>query len=296
MTDPLPVCLLAGFPGPALVALATRVAGQGPPGQRLALLDIGVGCEIPHVERFAVLGGCACCTAQLPFRTTLVRLLRRGPWDRLLVVASASGHPWQLYERLADLAPHLGLALEPPGVAIDGGSLAPFTASEHPAHQGAKSLLQLARWLYLHETMHETVHEIGTAAVGEVASQARLNLHRAWVAASSWPGTFCGPSEPLWPPVLPALPALPHGRLWCWPPTRIFDRGRVQGLLHRQVGRFGQVSRARSLLNCQAVFRTARGWYHWRWQADPGGGGRLVCEETGWRNDSRLQFVLSAPN
>ena len=67
--------------------LRDRIATK-PAGQRWALIgtaSLGLAGDLAGVDRVVAAGGCPCCSARLVFDVTLVRLLRDGPWDRLLL-------------------------------------------------------------------------------------------------------------------------------------------------------------------------------------------------------------------
>lgn len=69
------------------IRLRDRIATK-PAGQRWALIgtaSLGLACDLAGIDRVVTAGGCPCCSARLVFDVTLVRLLRDGPWDRVLL-------------------------------------------------------------------------------------------------------------------------------------------------------------------------------------------------------------------
>lgn len=69
------------------VRLRDLIAAK-PKDQRWALIataSLGLAGDLPGFDRVVAAGGCPCCSARLVFDVTLVRLLRDGPWDRLLI-------------------------------------------------------------------------------------------------------------------------------------------------------------------------------------------------------------------
>jgi G3E family GTPase len=96
-----------------------------------------------------VAGGCACCAAQVAFDATLTRLLRRGPWDRLLVETTGLGHPAQLVDRLRRPALADHVALRPPVAVVDASRAALYLDASRPDHAIAVDQAALARVLVL---------------------------------------------------------------------------------------------------------------------------------------------------
>jgi len=113
MRIPVQVCLRAqwpsqGWPVPAHERWA--VLGDGVFGASL----LATGAQASGLERHALLG-CACCTGNLALRVTLGRLIRRGGYDRILVVVADADHRAGVLNVLeeAQFAPHL--VLDPDG-------------------------------------------------------------------------------------------------------------------------------------------------------------------------------------
>jgi G3E family GTPase len=126
---PVPTLLVAGYLGVGKTTLIAGWLARRPTGQRWAVLvnefgAIGIDRALlgGGAEVFEVAGGCACCASAVAFRTTLVRLLRRGPWDRLLIETSGLGHPAKLVDRMREPGGCAGrAAARVPGRAAGGG-------------------------------------------------------------------------------------------------------------------------------------------------------------------------------
>ena len=103
----------------------------------------------PGVTVAMLAGGCACCSGQVVFGVTLTRLLRGGPFARLIIEVSGIGHPGRLVDRLR--IPELAsrLSIRPTVMVIDATRPDPFFDPHHPAHQLALDQLDSARLLVI---------------------------------------------------------------------------------------------------------------------------------------------------
>ena len=159
---PVDTLLVTGFLGAGKTTLLSGWLAARPAGERWAVLvnefgalgvdrallgGDGAGGEVAVAE---VAGGCACCAAQAAFDATLTRLLRRGPWDRLLLETTGLGHPAGLIDRLRapPLAAHV--ALRPPVAVVDASRAALYLDASRPDHHAiALDQAALARVLVL---------------------------------------------------------------------------------------------------------------------------------------------------
>jgi hypothetical protein len=86
----VPVTLLAG---PAAGAALARWAAERPPDERWAVVHDAAAppplAESPALAVAGFSGGCLCCVGSSAFPLFLGRLLRRGPWQRLMVALPA---------------------------------------------------------------------------------------------------------------------------------------------------------------------------------------------------------------
>jgi G3E family GTPase len=160
---PLPTLLLTGFLGAGKTTLLSGWLAARPAGERWAVLvnefgALGVdrallggeagGPDAP-VAIAEVAGGCACCAARVAFGATLTRLLRRGPWDRLLIETTGLGHPGELVDQLRGPAFAARLRVLPPVAVVDATRAALYTDPSRPGHLTALDQVTLARLLVL---------------------------------------------------------------------------------------------------------------------------------------------------
>lgn len=146
--------LVCGLPGAGKSTLLKGWLAERPDTERWALMVNGIAGltdadRDPGVTVAMLAGGCGCCSGQVVFGVTLTRLLRGGPFQRLLIEVSGIGHPGRLVDRLRipELAPHL--SIRPTVMVIDATRLDPFFDEHHPAHQLALDQLDSARLLVI---------------------------------------------------------------------------------------------------------------------------------------------------
>lgn len=105
--------IISGFLGAGKTTLLQHVLSQKPEGETWAVLmnefgQIGVDQQLlPQQDGYQVkelLGGCLCCTSQLPMQIALSRLIQESKPDRLFIEPTGLGHPAQLLEQLTE--PH----------------------------------------------------------------------------------------------------------------------------------------------------------------------------------------------
>jgi hypothetical protein len=304
-----PVLVVTGFPGVGKTTLLRRWFDQRPSQARWALLHVEPGVQRIDAEGDVVgvaevAGGCACCAADVGFRTALAKLLRQGPWDLLVVEASALGHPARVVDRLraapfADL-----LSVLPPVAVVDPRRAAPFIDPAHSGHVAAVAQVELARMLVLAPDIVPAVAASGGADGADGAGGAGGAdgaVADAIAALSPWPPSIlpadagCPISAPeTWPLAVESHRSVADGRMielhrlrWQWPADRIFDRRTLERALQGLAGADAAGSlRAHGLLRMDGVFRTARTWY--RWQATEA---TTRWEETSWRIDNRLEAI-----
>ncbi len=70
-----------------------------------------------------LLGGCLCCSSQLPMQIALARLLSESKPDRLFIEPTGLGHPAQLLEQLTEPHWQSSLAMRALVVVVDGSRL-----------------------------------------------------------------------------------------------------------------------------------------------------------------------------
>jgi hypothetical protein len=277
--------LLGGFPDPA------GPGGNGAPSDP----DDAVG--FAHLA-----GACACCTAGPAFVTTLNRLLRQGPWDRLFIEASPQAHPAALMDRL--LSPPLSshLRLLSPLLVIDPARLSPYADPGHAAHALAGEQLEVARTVIFSPREYEGAPEPDTTLPVEMTGQ----LARADSLAAFWPPTVVSAADappgalPDHPPAMVREP--PGGPIsWHFAPTQVFNRAGLQRALDGLLGPGGAL-RAAEWVRVTAVFRTGREWVRREWLltdeallGDTTSKGSPGWRSSDWRHDSRLEVLAKAP-
>ncbi|RPH40279.1 MAG: hypothetical protein EHM87_22505, partial [Burkholderiales bacterium] len=170
---PLDTLLVTGFLGAGKTTLLAGWLAERPPHERWAVLVNETGAlGIDHallggdgpdarVAVAEVAGGCACCAARVAFGATLVRLLRRGPWNRLIIETTGLGHPAELVDQLRALSAASEalsgglsgrLRLRPPVAVVDASRAALYEDPARPGHAIAADQVALARLLVLNRT------------------------------------------------------------------------------------------------------------------------------------------------
>lgn len=109
----VPTHIISGFLGAGKTTLLQHLLSQKPENEVWAVLmnefgQIGIDQQLlPQQQGYQVkelLGGCLCCSSQLPLHIALARLLTETQPDRLFIEPTGLGHPAQLVEQLTE--PH----------------------------------------------------------------------------------------------------------------------------------------------------------------------------------------------
>ena len=128
----IPVHIISGFLGAGKTTLLKKLLLQKPETEKWAVLmnefgQIGVDQQmLPQDQGFAVqelLGGCLCCSSQLPMQIALSRLLSEVKPDRLFIEPTGLGHPGQLLEQLTEPHWHPHLSMRALVTVVDGSRL-----------------------------------------------------------------------------------------------------------------------------------------------------------------------------
>ncbi len=258
-----PLTLLCAADPARALALALRWAAGRPPGERWALLIDDPAAPHPEpvqndeaLRLVRLASGCVCCSGAIALRTALTRVLREGPWQRLLLLPSATARVDLLVDALrASLAASWLdidsiVTLQLPGLAAPPGALdaSPLVVDARP------------------DPVAAPLRAAGPAGVR--LHVAEDSLAAEWGAVSASLGLAHGTSS------TPVAHPGQSGRMsWLrWPGALVFDRRRLFAALQ-------SIEHPRIEL---ALFRTAREWYRWSASADAG------WHATGWRLDSRL--------
>jgi G3E family GTPase len=148
------VLLICGLPGAGKSTLLKGWLAARPDTERWALMVNGIagltGADHdPGVTVAMLAGGCACCSGQVVFGVTLTRLLRGGPFQRLIIEVSGIGHPGRLVDRLRIPELVSRLSIRPTVMVVDATRPDPFVDPHHPAHSLALEQLESARLLVI---------------------------------------------------------------------------------------------------------------------------------------------------
>lgn len=128
----VPVHIISGFLGAGKTTLLKHLLSQKPQGETWAVLmnefgQIGVDqALLPQDQGYAVkelLGGCLCCSSQLPMQLALSRLLAEAKPDRLFIEPTGLGHPAQLLEQLTEPHWQSQLKMQVLVTVVDGSRL-----------------------------------------------------------------------------------------------------------------------------------------------------------------------------
>ena len=310
---PVDTLLVTGFLGAGKTTLLSGWLAERPPQERWAVLvnesgALGIdrallGGDGPdaRVTVAEIAGGCACCAARIAFGATLTRLLRRGPWDRLIVETTGLGHPAELVDQLRAMSaaasgPAGRLRLRPPIAVVDASRAALYADPSRPGHAIAADQVALARLLVLNRTAGLDADALAALAqsLGGLppwprpvlpTATGRVPLARVLAAleavdAVQDPGVFA-------PPTRPAAAAPVRSAARRWSPDTVFDRPALQAALDAMVAPDGPL-RGCGLLRGKGVFRTGRAWYGWQWVD-----GRVDWQESAWRADSRVELLAN---
>lgn len=142
--------LVTGFLGAGKTTAIRHWLRQRPAAERWAVLvnDFGVlsvdAAAFEDVAVFEVAGGCACCAAAVAMRATLGRILRRGPWDRILMELSGLGHPATLVDGLREASRGTPLRVEGVVAVIDARRPGPWLDADGPHAELARAQVDCA--------------------------------------------------------------------------------------------------------------------------------------------------------
>ncbi len=131
-TKAIPTHIISGFLGAGKTTVLQHLLSQKPEHEIWAVLmnefgQIGIDQQLmPQSNGFAIqelLGGCLCCSSQLPMQIALSRLISENTIDRLFIEPTGLGHPAQLLEQLTE--PHWlqHLSMRSLVTVIDGSRL-----------------------------------------------------------------------------------------------------------------------------------------------------------------------------
>jgi len=131
-TQAVPTHIISGFLGAGKTTLLKHLLSQKPESEVWAVLmnefgQIGVDQQmLPQTQGYQVkelLGGCLCCSSQLPMQIALSRLLSETKPDRLFIEPTGLGHPAQLLEQLTEPHWQQSIAMRALVSVVDGSRL-----------------------------------------------------------------------------------------------------------------------------------------------------------------------------
>ena len=128
----VPTHIISGFLGAGKTTLLKYLLTQKPEHEVWAVLmnefgQIGVDQHmLTQTEGYEVkelLGGCLCCSSQLPMQIALSRLISETQPDRLFIEPTGLGHPAQLLEQLTEPHWQQNIAMQALITVVDGSRL-----------------------------------------------------------------------------------------------------------------------------------------------------------------------------
>ncbi len=152
VADRVPTHVITGFLGAGKTTLLKHLLAQKPVGETWAVLvnefgQIGLDGALLDADAdiaiHEVVGGCLCCTSQLPMQVGLSRLLTKTKPTRLFIEPTGLGHPLQLIEQLSE--PHWARALDLRAIisVVDGTRLFETKLIEHETYQAQLALADI---------------------------------------------------------------------------------------------------------------------------------------------------------
>jgi CobW/HypB/UreG, nucleotide-binding domain len=318
-SSPVPVTLVTGFLGAGKSTLIEHWLSRKPAAERWAVLVNDAGDQAtpgppPGTDFFEIAGGCACCAALPVLRSRLPGVLRAGPWQRLLVELSGTGHPGSFIDVLRSAPFKQRLRVDGVVCVVDATRAQPYLAElpgEQPANTGPPPALFWGRELA--RAQLEAAERVWVNRADRIAPPLLAQLVdrlAGWppfgrdvgISLSAVSGDFAWrpAGDPFGEPVSGATPGSEFaiggggrrretrgpGRLavnWCWPAAVIFDRRKLQAALQG-------MSRAPSLAQGAGAFATERDWYRWQWSASAA---TPTWEASAYRRNNRLELVFS---
>jgi hypothetical protein len=322
-----PVQGVTGFPGQGAHELIAGWLQDKPASERWAVIVNGLA-GLGALGRFAApaegrvevlqVSGCGCCIAGPAFATTLGRLLKRGPWDLVILDASGQAHAGALIERVQGVGQGAELAVLPPILALDVTRAGAYIDERHAAHSMAIAWLELSpgRVLWGGEPVQDSMVRESTAQESTALDRASQSMSprraspgtallpdrseclRALEARLNGIAQQTGLPQRIWQTEDGHLPLAPlqaelAGALTLaetpgarrWDPRQVFDRPRLQTVLHALADQLAATTLPGT--HARGVFRTERAWYAWYWSPQ-----RVDWRESGWRMDSRVEVLV----
>ena len=282
-----PVNLITGFLGVGKTTALLHLLAQRPSAARWAVLvnEFGqVGIDGATLEQAGVAvrevqGGCICCSAQLPLKVTLTRLLREVKPERLLIEPTGLGHPAGVIDvlRSEDLAS-----------AVELRNVICLVDPQQLSDEKYRSLDTYQDQLALADVLVANKVDLATPAQIQAFEAFAANGYppKRWVAQVSH-----GALDPAWLE-LPAagmqsrVPAHDNRefitRGWVFAPEQVFDATRLKAL-------FEVWAADPNIVRAKGVFRIGRDWRLVNLAA-----GQVDLQSIVYRRDSRVELIVRA--
>ncbi len=284
-----PVNLITGFLGVGKTTALLHLLAQRPVGSRWAVLvnefgQVGIDGATLTQEGVAlreVPGGCICCTAQLPLRVALTKLLREVRPERLLIEPSGLGYPAGVIDVLRSEGLDAALALRNVICLVD------------------PRLLSDERYCGL-ETYQDQIAlaDVLVANKCDLATAAALSAFNEFALQQYPPKRFVaqvnqGQLETAWLDIEPApvvRQSVTHvhdasqfvSRGWLYPADQLFDAAKLKAL-------FEVWAQDARIVRAKGVFRIGRDWHLFNLVAE-----RVDMQPIAYRRDSRIDVIARA--
>ena len=283
---PVPAHLITGFLGVGKTTAILDLLAHRPQNGKWAVLvnefgQIGIdGATLSQagVAVREVPGGCICCTAQLPLKVALTKLLREVKPDRLFIEPTGVGHPAGIIDALRDaaLAPYLELVNVT--TLVDPQQFADPRFSDMETYQDQ---LNLADVLVMNKC-----DLAAPEAIAQLLQHAQAMYPPKLLVAQ----TERGHLDPAWLDLhAEHSPAVSDhddagrffSRGWTFEPDQVFDARQVQAL-------FEAWAVEASVLRAKGVLRVGRDWRRYDLAS-----GQVESNSIVYRRDSRVEVIAA---
>lgn len=301
-----PTTLVTGALGVGKTTAIRAALAHKPPGERWAVLvnefgaigiDGAVLSDDGGLEVREIAGGCICCTANVPLRVALVRLVRELRPDHLFVEPTGLAHPASIVDVVRSPGLREALALRATIALVDP---ARFVGGPHLARSGGMGTdaLFTDQVRAADVLVGNFADRTDPAVLDRFVAEARALDPAPMVVATAAFGAI----DPAWLALDPAAAFGPAGALrivapvtteaaelgFLWPPDRVCRLDDLQDLLQDLV-RPGPLL-PDGVLRLKGVVHTQRGFL-----AVNAGPDEIRFEPIGWRRDSRLVVITARP-
>jgi len=282
-----PVNLITGFLGVGKTTALLHLLAQRPPGARWAVLvnefgQVGIdGATLTQagVAVREVPGGCICCSAQLPLRVSLTRLLREVKPERLLIEPTGLGHP----AGVIDVLRSEGLAS-----AVELRNVIGLVDPRQLHDEKYRSLEIYQDQLALADVLVANKCDLATPAQLQAFDDFAAGCYPAKRLAAQ---VTQGALDPAWlelesTGVQSSVPAHDSSafvtRGWVFPVEHVFDAARLKAL-------FAAWAADANIVRAKGVFRIGRDWRLLNLV-----GGQVNLQPIAYRRDSRVELIVRA--